>query len=180
MPDYTKAQRIILKANTEYTEKWVQNLIKDDPAILGIGDLVLRDVERIQPGAGRLDLLLVDPEDNHRYEVEIQLGATNETHIIRTIEYWDIEKKRYPQYDHTAVIVAEDITSRFLNVISLFSGSHPLEKRRLVTAHVVSGPSPPDLGRDERAVRASQLVGLSEWHSRSCETFLGGPRFKPK
>jgi hypothetical protein len=58
--------------------------------------------------------------------VEIQLGRTDETHIIRTLEYWDIERKRYPQYDHTAVIVAEDITSRFLNVISLFNGFIPL------------------------------------------------------
>ena len=28
-----------------------------------------------------------------RYEVEIQLGRVDESHIIRTIEYWDIEKK---------------------------------------------------------------------------------------
>jgi len=39
----------------------------------------------------------------------------------RTIEYWDIEKARYPHFDHVAVIVAEDIASRFLNVISLFN-----------------------------------------------------------
>jgi len=45
---------------------------------------------------------------------------------VRTIEYWDIERKRYPQYDHCAVLVAEDITSRFLNVISLFNGTIPL------------------------------------------------------
>ena len=56
---------------------------------------------------------------------EIQLGATDESHIIRTIEYWDIEKKRYPQYDHCAVLVAEDVTSRFLNVLSLFNGTMP-------------------------------------------------------
>jgi len=60
------------------------------------------------------------------YEVEIQLGKTDESHIIRTIEYWDIERKRYPQYDHTAVIVAENVTSRFLNVINLFNGVIPL------------------------------------------------------
>ncbi len=115
-----------LKNNPEYNEKWVQNLIADDPTILGIGDLVLRDVERIQPRAGRLDLLLQDLDTQRRYEVEIQLGPTDEAHIIRTIEYWDIEKKRYPQYDHCAVLVAEDITSRFLNVISLFNGTMPL------------------------------------------------------
>ncbi|MHB8874989.1 MAG: hypothetical protein ACYC8T_14995 [Myxococcaceae bacterium] len=94
--------------------------------MLGLGDLVLRDKERPQPRAGRLDLLLQDPETDRRYEVEIQLGASDESHIIRTIEYWDIERKRYPQYDHCAVIVAEDITSRFLNVIGLFNGSIPI------------------------------------------------------
>ncbi len=82
--------------------------------------------ERFQPRVGRLDLLLQDIDFSRRYVVEIQLGATDESHIIRTIEYWDIERKRYPQYDHTAVIIAEDITSRFLNVISLFNGMIPL------------------------------------------------------
>jgi hypothetical protein len=87
---------------------------------------VLKDRERLQPRAGRLDLLLQDPDTSKRYEVEIQLGKTDEAHIVRAIEYWDIERKRYPQYEHTAVIVAEDITSRFLNVIGLFNGFIPL------------------------------------------------------
>jgi hypothetical protein len=65
-------------------------------------------------------------KEKQRYEVEIQLGATDPSHIIRSIEYWDIEKKRYPKYDHCAVIVAEEITGRFMNVISLFNGSIPL------------------------------------------------------
>ncbi|WP_417322614.1 DUF5655 domain-containing protein [Erythrobacter aureus] len=123
---YVKPERLSLRNHAELSEKWVQKLIADDPSILGLGDLVLRDQERIHPRAGRLDLLLQDAETKRRYEVELQLGATDETHIIRTIEYWDIERKRYPQYDHCAVIVAEDITSRFLNVISLFNGTIPL------------------------------------------------------
>jgi hypothetical protein len=97
-----------------------------DPSILGLGDLVLRDKERMQPRAGRLDLLLQDLETKHRYEVELQLGATHEAHIIRTIEYWDVERKRHPQYEHSAVLIAEHITSRFLNVVSLFNGMIPL------------------------------------------------------
>jgi hypothetical protein len=123
---YVKHKTISLSLHPELNEKWVQDLISNDPSILGLGDLVLRDKERMQPRAGRLDLLLQDSESNRRYEIEIQLGATDETHIIRTIEYWDIERKRYPQYDHCAVLVAEDITSRFLNVISLFNGTIPL------------------------------------------------------
>ncbi len=58
--------------------------------------------------------------------VELHLGATDASHIIRTIEYWDLEKRRYPQYDHVAVIAAEEITSRFFNVVSLFNGFIPL------------------------------------------------------
>jgi hypothetical protein len=121
-----KPERIPISKLDGINEKSIQEIIADDPSIIGLGDLVLKDKERIQPKAGRLDLLLQDPDTNRRYEVEIQLGKTDESHIIRTIEYWDIEKKRYPQYDHCAVIIAEDITSRFLNVISLFNGFIPL------------------------------------------------------
>ena len=38
----------------------------------------------------------------------------------------EYQRKRYPQYDHCAILVAEDITSRFLNVIGLFNGTIPL------------------------------------------------------
>lgn len=121
-----KLEVVSIKQCTTLNEKWVQDQIAEDPSILGLGDLILKDKERIQQNAGRLDLLLQDPETLKRYEVEIQLGATDESHIIRTIEYWDIERKRYPQYEHAAVIVAENITSRFLNVIQLFNGTIPL------------------------------------------------------
>jgi len=124
--EYIKAERISLKRHPILTEKWVQERIAEDPAILGLGDLELRDVERPQPAAGRLDLLLRDPDTSKRYEVELMLGALDESHIIRTLEYWDIERKRYPQYDHCAVVVAEDITSRFLNVLGLFNSAVPI------------------------------------------------------
>lgn len=123
---YVKPQRIWLKNHSDYNESWVQNHIAEDPSILGLGDLILRDKERVQPHAGRLDLLLQDGESNRRYEVEIQLGKVDASHIIRTIEYWDIERKRFRQYEHCAVIIAENITSRFLNVLNLFNGHIPL------------------------------------------------------
>lgn len=129
---------VSLKRSPVWNETWVQEQIADDPTILGLGDLILRDRERIQANAGRLDLLLQDPETLKRFEVELQLGATDESHIIRTIEYWDIERRRYPQYEHAAVIVAEDITSRFLNVIQLFNGAIPLIALKM-TAYEVDG-----------------------------------------
>lgn len=126
MAKIIEPEKIFLKDNSEISEKIIQEKIASDPSILGLGDLILKDKERIQPRAGRLDLLLQDSDTKRRYEVEVQLGKTDESHIIRTIEYWDIERKRYPQYDHCAVIVAEEITTRFHNIISLFNGNIPI------------------------------------------------------
>lgn len=136
MINFVKLEKVSLKT-LGIKESDIQKAIAQDPSIIGLGDLVLRDKERIQPKAGRLDLLLED-EEGKRFEVEIQLGKTDETHIIRTIEYWDIERRRYPQYDHCAVIVAEEITSRFFNVISLFNRSIPIIAIQL-GAHKLSG-----------------------------------------
>lgn len=122
---YVKPEHIQLKNSTEFNESWVQSRIVEDPSILRLGNLTLIARERSQP-RGRLDLYFRDQNDEQRYEVEIQLGSTDESHIIRTIEYWDIEKIRYPKPDHFPVIIAEDITSRFFNVISLFHKSIPL------------------------------------------------------
>ena len=129
-------KRVDLKAHPQLNEAWLQDQIAEDPSILGLGELELKDRERRQQSGGRLDLLLQNEEQ--RFEVELQLGATDETHIIRTIEYWDVERKRYPQYDHVAVIVAEEITSRFFNVISLFNGAIP------IIAMQVAGYEQPD------------------------------------
>ena len=123
-----KLEEIKLKNSQQYNERWVQDRIAEDPSILGLGNLQLRTKEKIQPSGGRLDLLLedVDGDTRKRYECELQLGATDESHIIRTIEYWDVERKRYPQLEHAAVLVAEEVTGRFLNVIHLFNGHIPL------------------------------------------------------
>lgn len=82
--------------------------------------------EKPLPGGGRVDLVLGDEDSSVRYEVEVQLGKTDPSHIIRMLEYWDIERKLYPESDHVAVLIAEEITSRFFNVISLFNGVIPI------------------------------------------------------
>lgn len=119
-------KKIDIKRDPRFNEAWLQDQIAKSPSLLGLGELELKDRERKQSSGGRLDLLLETPDSERRYEVELQLGKTDESHIIRCIEYWDIERRKYPAYDHIAVLIAEDITSRFLNVISLFSGNIPL------------------------------------------------------
>ena len=53
--EYTKSKPVSLKAHPVYNEKWLQERIAEDTTLLGLGDLVLKDVERRQPRAGRLD-----------------------------------------------------------------------------------------------------------------------------
>lgn len=65
---FAKPKKISIKDDSRLNEIWLQEEIAKDPGILGLGELVLKDKERIQPRAGRLDLLLQDPETNKRYE----------------------------------------------------------------------------------------------------------------
>ena len=123
---FAQHKKISLRKHPDYNEAWLHERICENPSILGLGDIRLLDRERSISGGGRLDLLLLDEDNDRRYEVEVMLGATDPSHMIRTIEYWDIERKQYPAYEHIAVLIAEDVTTRFLNVMSLFSGSIPL------------------------------------------------------
>ncbi len=76
--EFQQAKPISMRKHPEFNEKWLQQRISADPTLLGLGDLILKDAEKVQAHAGRLDLLLTDVETLTRYEVEIQLGATDE------------------------------------------------------------------------------------------------------
>lgn len=121
---YKTSKKIFLKKH--FNEKWLQNRIEDDPSIIGLGDLDVIHRERKQSSGGRIDFLFLNSDLQTMYETEIQLGTLDESHIIRTIEYWDIERRRFPSKDHRAVIIAEEITNRFFNVISLLNRSVPI------------------------------------------------------
>lgn len=121
----SNAQQISIR-ESGLDEYWLQQQILENPAWLGLGDLEAIARERQQSSGGRLDILLKDPEDDSMYEIEVMLGETDETHIIRTIEYWDREKRIWPQRQHYAVLVAEHINRRFFNVVFLLSASIPI------------------------------------------------------
>ncbi len=124
--DAIPTTKLLSIADCGRNEFWLRDMIYEDPSILGLGELQPVMKEKTQCSGGRLDLLLKDSADNSMYEVELQLGATDESHIIRTIEYWDNEKRRWPNRSHTAVLVAEEITSRFFNVVHLLSMAVPI------------------------------------------------------
>jgi len=171
---YVKHEPISLRMHPEFSEVWLHERLAKDTTLLGLGELDVIQRERIQFAAGRLDMLLADTESGIRYEVEIMLGATDPSHIIRCIEYWDIERRRYPAYDHIAVLVAEDITSRFLNVMSLMAGTIPLIAIQLNALKIGENIVPSfikvldqrQLREDEGAEGVEQEVDRGTWEKR--------------
>jgi hypothetical protein len=179
--EFAKHEKISLRKHPDFSELWLHERICDDTAILGLGDLDVIERERPQLAGGRLDILLADSESSTRYEVEVMLGATDPSHIVRCIEYWDVERRRYPAYDHVAVLVAEEVTSRFLNVMSLLSGSIPLVAIQL-NALKVGGHLVLDFVKvlDQRDLREDDTISSDEstadrqwWESRKGSESLG-------
>lgn len=169
---FIKGDKISLKKH--FNEKWLQDRIEEDPSILGLGELDPIYRERKQSSGGRIDFLFLNNETETMYETEIQLGATNESHIIRTIEYWDIERRRFPSKEHRAVIIAEEITNRFFNVIALMNRSIPIiaiqlnaikvdNKILLSFTKVLDIYEPPE---DEENLGGEE-VGRSYWEKKS-------------
>lgn len=126
-PDYTKHQVLSMKkGEIAWSEKFIQDLIFTNSEILGLGKFTNVTREHTQATGGRVDLILSGDNLSARYVVEIQLGKTDADHIVRTLEYWDQERKWHPNVDHVAVLIAEEITGRFYSVISLLNEKIPI------------------------------------------------------
>lgn len=155
-------------------ESWLQNEIARDTSLLNLGELELLKKEKIQSAGGRIDFLMADREGETRYEIEVMLGDVDESHIIRTIEYWDVERQRYPDLAHYAVIVAEKITARFFNVIRLLNRAVPIIAIQLSAfrigdevvnqfIRVLDAPEPPNPEDEEVAEPADRAY----WEKKS-------------
>ncbi len=118
--EFVKCQEVSLRELNK-NEAWLESLIVNDPSILGLGELLFEGRQVTLSSGGRVDLILVDQdtEPETEYLVEPQLGATDPSHIVRAIEYWDLRRRVTPHRKHCAVLVAEEITGRFYNVINL-------------------------------------------------------------
>jgi hypothetical protein len=162
-------------------EAWLQEQIAKDPSILGLGDLHLIQREKAQPTGGRIDLLMYDPETETRFEIEVMLGAVDESHIIRTIEYWDIERQRYPTLEHRAVIVAEEITARFFNVIRLLNRAIPMVAIQLsafvvddsVILHFTRVLDTYEFGAEPDEEETGEQADRAYWEKRATRESLG-------
>jgi hypothetical protein len=161
-------------------EKWLQDKISDDPSLLGLGDLQIVSREHRQPVGGRIDFLMRDADETF-YAVEIMLGTLDESHIIRTIEYWDIERQRRPKVDHCAVIVAESITSRFFNVLRLLNRAVPMIAVQIsafrlndteIVIHPVTVLNVPEEQEDDLDIYPVERADRVYWEKNSAPEFL--------
>jgi hypothetical protein len=122
-----------------WDEKLVQQYLADNPEVLGrcmASDLEFVGKEIYEPRGGRLDLLFQDSKEGTRYCVELMLGALDESHFVRAIEYWDEERTKSSRYDHVAVMIAEEVAGRFSNLFALIAKTIPVVAFKVVAVRV--------------------------------------------
>jgi hypothetical protein len=178
MADQISISKTLSIRDCGFDEYWLQNEIGKNPSILGLGDLEVVRREKQQSSGGKLDFLLEDPASDEMYEAEVMLGATDESHIIRALEYWDLERHRWPKRSHTAVLVAEKINRRFFNVIQLLSQTIPViaiqvkivevgGKRVLDFTTILDAYQEPECEGREKSSAKSAKFGENYWQANS-------------
>ena len=83
----------------------------------------IRSVDNLGPAASTCCFKIPKPTAVSRLNFS---SAQQTSHTSSARLSTGTSRRRCPQYDHCAEIVAEEITARFLNVISLFNGFIPL------------------------------------------------------
>ena len=107
-----------------HDEHWLQDQLAADPTILGVGDVRLVTQELHQTSGGFLDLLY--ERDDTYFSVEVQLGGLDASHAFRALEYWTRNRTRWPDRDHVAVIVADQINTRYGTALRSLADDLPL------------------------------------------------------
>ena len=121
---FVKSEKISLKNHPVLGETWIHDRIAEDPGILGLGALNL--CRRGAAEGGLQELVLERAGDSKRYAVLVQNGATDEVQLVRAIESWGRERQSNPATNLSAVLVSEQVGTRFVNLASALGGAVPL------------------------------------------------------
>ena len=119
-PDLGSPARPRGSANAEQS---LVERISEDPTVLGLGDL---DLKRASWRSRQVSLLLESPTELVLFVVELQLGPTDDRHVVRVVDRWLTERKRQRTKRCSAVLVAERIAPRYVNILELISRAVPL------------------------------------------------------
>ena len=74
--------------------------------------------------------------------MELQLGPTDDRHIIRLVEHWDATRKRHWRNRCFTVLVAEQIAPRYLNILQVISNAVPVALREIRVSEAAGATTP--------------------------------------
>jgi len=113
-------KRKISLRNKNINEKIVQEYFEQNTNIIGLTDGILLDKEEIQSRSKRLNMLFKESDTKNCYVVGIKLGILDEDHIKKTIEYWNLSKKKYPKYEHCIIFCVGNITGEAMILLNSY------------------------------------------------------------
>jgi hypothetical protein len=127
-PVFVPSSKVALKS-LDLPESWLERKIREDHTILGLSGITKTLFQRRYRKASRVDLVLLDEENNILYCAELMLGELDESHIVRALDYW-LSESRKPSnkgWQVVAVLAAESIRkSRYFPVVEFLSQKLPL------------------------------------------------------
>ncbi|HEY8666204.1 MAG TPA: hypothetical protein VIL86_06050 [Tepidisphaeraceae bacterium] len=121
---FVKPQRLHLQSHPVLDEQWIMDRIIDDPAIVGLGNLVLAD--KPQRRGEHLEFILEDLHSPARYEIVLKLGAATDGQIMRALECLAVRREDAPADDHCAVVIAENFAGRQVTLLARLGETVPL------------------------------------------------------
>jgi hypothetical protein len=100
-------------------ENWVHDWIIEKPSRLGLGDIEIKRHEliRCRNLGGRLDIFAYRTDIDTFYEIEIMLDECDANHGLRALDFWSRERLKHPDSRHVAVLVSEDLSSRYKPIL---------------------------------------------------------------
>ena len=115
----TRKRKISIK-NKNINEKFVQEYFEENINFLGFTNGILLDKEEIQAGSKRLNMLFQESGTKRCYIVGIKLGNLDKDHIEKTIEYWNLSKKKYPKFEHCITFYVGNITGEAMTLLDSY------------------------------------------------------------
>ena len=125
-------KRKISLRNKNINENIVQDYFEKNINIIGLTNGIFLDKEELQSGSKRLNMLFKEKNTKKCYVVGVKLGNLDENHIIKTIEYWNLAKKKYPKYEHCIIFCVGNITGEAMVLLNSY------DKQSQIIVYIIS------------------------------------------
>ena len=188
-PKFCKSEVLNLKKHPNYSETWLEETICCEPSILRLGDIKIMERQRRQKdGIARVDLIAQSEDKTEIFVIEMMLGPLDSSHIVRSVEYWLREQKRFarkPEVEVKAVLIAEQICdSRFKDVVRFLCDRMPLTVKEvaaiqvgdMLTLHCTTILDSSDEQSEDITVQPPQ-TSLESWEHEHPATLQGAKWF---